>query len=104
MDKEKLRACLGNEPLAQAVRAKKEVDDMRHRLIDAVATMRSAGLADDAVAPAEGKLGEYQKISLEYGAFLESAFGVTWQDEEAIRRYLDCDCCDMGDAPGVPAP
>jgi len=89
MTREALRAYLHNEPLVSAVRVKSEIDGIRRSLCEALRIIIDVGVSKTACMEVQGKISEYGKISKGYGNMIEDTFGVTWQAEAVIRRFMD---------------
>lgn len=87
---ETLRGYLSNAPLMQVIRQKQEINDMEKRLYAAIDAMREAGVNESAVKEVQNKADEYRKISRGYSEMIESIWGIPWQTEALIKKYIDC--------------
>lgn len=94
---ETLRGYLSNAPLMQVIRQKQEINEARNRLLEAMDAMREAGISESAIQEVLAKVDEYAKISRGYSEMIENVWGISWQTESLITKYLDC--CDVDDLP-----
>lgn len=94
---ETLRGYLSNAPLVQVIRQKREINEARNRLLDAQKTLADAGISAAVIQEVLDKADEYGKISRGYSEMIESVWGISWQTESLITKYLDC--CDVDDLP-----
>ena len=89
MQKEVLRGYLRNYPLMHAIDQKKEIDETKNRLMDAIQVLREVGASETTIDDATSKHDEYKKISQAYGNLIGDTWGITWQMESIIRKYTD---------------
>lgn len=90
MQKEQLKKYLNNQPLAQAIRQRKQIDDTRKKLYSAINIANEAGLTEVVTSEIKAKCDEYNKISQGYSNMIEDTWGLTWQNEAIISRYVNC--------------
>ena len=89
--KEKLRQHLNNAPLVQTLRHKREIDETKKALRDALVALQGVGISEAAQTEIAGKIEEYKTIGINYGNMIEDTWHITWQMESIIKRYLDYD-------------
>lgn len=89
MQKEQLRKYLKNQPLITAIRRKMEVNDTRKRLFDALNIANETSMSEATINELKVKRDEYNKIYHGYGDMIESVWGISWQNEEIIKRHID---------------
>lgn len=99
LHRETLRSYLRNAPLVQAINQKQEIKDMERRLYAAMDVMREAGVDESAVKEVQVKADEYRKISRGYSEMIESVWGIPWQNEALISKYIDCNDDDIDKLP-----
>ena len=91
MNRATLRMYLENGPMIQAIRQKQEIKNIKDALHEARKTMHDVGINEAALAAIDDKIGEYGKIKRNYSVLIEDTWGITWQDESIIAKYIDHD-------------
>lgn len=99
MSKETLKSYLSNTPLIQAISQKKSVNDTRKKLIDALHILGEVGLNNAAIEEVQKKQDEYLKISRGYDELISTVWGISWQAESFIAKYIDYDDVDIDRLP-----
>lgn len=97
MDRDQLREHLSNKPLMTVIEQRAAIRKARRDLLEARERFQDAGVSYDKTRLTE-KLSEYKRISDTYGNLIQDAWGVRWQDEAVIARYMDSDIDDLPDA------
>jgi myo-inositol catabolism protein IolC len=97
MHRETLRKHLHNSLLVLAIAQKSDVDKICKALRDTYSVLRKTKVSDAAQDEVRRKIDEYNKVGSNYGIMIEDTWGVTWQAESAIAKYIDC-CDDDIDA------
>ena len=95
MSRETLRCHLGNEPLVQAIKAKRDVEQTRKELHAALDVLKRTGIGEAALAEVNAKLKEYSDVSMNYGNMIDETWHVIWQEVSVITRYLNCDYSEL---------
>ncbi|MCL2462257.1 MAG: hypothetical protein FWF44_06280 [Defluviitaleaceae bacterium] len=89
ISREILRAHLHNQPLVAAIAQKKEIQKVKQALIAARVVMGQTCISEAAQKEVCSKIDEYTKISQNYGNMIEDTWGVSWQIESIIAKYID---------------
>lgn len=87
--RETLRGYIHNYPLTQTIQLKMEIDDTRKKICNAEDTLRAIEASASMIEEIEKKREEYTKISQAYGNMIESVWGIVWQNEAIIKKYID---------------
>lgn len=99
MHRETLRSCLNNAPLVQAISQKQKVHDTREKLWSASQILRETGFDTSVIDAVQQKCKEYSTIVRGYDSMIESVWGLSWQDECLIEKYMDCNDDDIDKLP-----
>lgn len=89
MLKETLRQNLHNKPLIATLSQKIEIDSTKKKLLEVLQTLRDFEMSESSISEVESKYEEYNNISKAYGNMLEDVWGISWQNEEIIKRHID---------------
>jgi hypothetical protein len=89
LDKNIIKKAVRNEELFGALDERERLKEIVSQLHEAISTLKTYGVAEDAINAALEKYREYAKIKKRHEAFIEDTFGITWHYWKVILKYRD---------------
>jgi hypothetical protein len=95
MTRTELKELLHNIPLIKTIEQKQDLTAARNELCAALETLRKTNVSLPAQDEVQRKINEYAEAARKYGEMIEDLWGITWQKERSIRKYIGCDDTDI---------